>query len=225
MKQRIAIAWLMYIGILIMLQQAGWLSHSPWWDQALFRSINQPSLPRWIDNLAVAARNPWTWAPLYLGILSWILLLKIPNAWKILCILVLAVIISDQLSATIIKPWIMRLRPCRYPETASDCRLLVHCGSGFSFVSSHASNHFALAWTLGLLFYSRWKTTGLVVGSGWASIVSWSQIRVGVHFPMDIVFGAMLGILVGISLATIFKAIKVPPAVSSELIATNSLNF
>ncbi|NDC73085.1 MAG: phosphatase PAP2 family protein, partial [Sphingobacteriia bacterium] len=96
---------------------------------------------------------------------------------------------------------------CRYPDTASDCHLLVQCGSGFSFVSSHASNHFALAWTLGLIMLRRWKSTGLIVGSLWASLVSWSQMRVGVHFPLDIALGAFLGVLIALSLWLVMNKI------------------
>jgi len=196
----VALPWVGFITALYILRQIGWLMAPPDWELYLFRAVNQSSLPSWMNTLAILARNPWTWTPLYLGILAWLLFQPIPKVWQIVFLLLLAVTLSDQMSASVIKPWAMRLRPCRYPETASDCRLLVQCGSGFSFISSHASNHFALAWTLGLIMLRRWKSTGLIVGSLWASLVSWSQMRVGVHFPLDIVFGAFLGILIALSL-------------------------
>jgi len=216
--------WVGYAATLILFQQVGWLTEPPPWDQQLFWMINHLSLPSWMDSLAITARNPWTWVPLYLAILAWMFYHQIPKAWKIFIVLILAVTLSDQLSASLIKPWAMRERPCHFPGTAEDCRSLVNCGTGFSFVSSHASNHFALAWTLGLLFYRRWKATGLVVGTLWAGLVGWSQIRVGVHFPLDIACGALLGILIATSLWMTFSTLKVPPAVSSKITTPLSSN-
>jgi undecaprenyl-diphosphatase len=218
----VVVGWLMYAATLLVLQQVGWLAQPPQWDRNLFGIINQPPLPGWMDSVAIAARYPWTWAPLYLCLIGWMFYRRIPRVWKILLTLVLAVILSDQISASLIKPWAMRLRPCRFPETALDCRLLVHCGSGFGFVSSHASNHFAVAWGLGLLFYNRWKATGLFLGTLWAGMVCWSQIRVGVHFPLDIVCGAVLGVLIAFTLWILFSPIKVPPPVSSGISSLHS---
>lgn len=223
-RKIVIVAWLLYASTLLLLRQVAWLPEPPPWDRHWFEILNHTSLPGWIDSLAITARNPWTWAPLYLAIMAWMWYRRIPGVWKILLILVLAVILSDQISASLIKPWAMRLRPCRFPETATDCHLLVHCGSGYSFVSSHASNHFAVAWTLGLLFHRQWKAIGLVIGTLWAGLVCWSQIRVGVHFPMDIVGGAALGILIAFSLWVLFSTVRVDPAVSSKIRPPQSPN-
>ena len=220
----IALAWLVYAATLLLLQQVGWLAEPPPWDRQIFGILNHSPLPAWLDSLAIAARNPWTWAPLYFAIIAWMLYRRIPGVWKILLFLVLAVILSDQISASLIKPWAMRLRPCRFAATASDCRLLVHCGTGFSFVSSHASNHFAVAWTLGLLFFGLWKSIGLMVGTMWAGLVCWSQIRVGVHFPLDIICGAALGILIACTLRASFNIAGVVPAVVSRIDTPDSPN-
>ncbi len=211
----IVLAWMIFASILWYGQRYGWLIEPVAWDQALFGIINQSYLPTWLDSVAIHSRNPWTWIPLYLAILAWILYRPLSKSWKIVLILVLAVILSDQISATLIKPWAMRLRPCRFPDTATNARLLVPCGSGYSFVSSHASNHFALAWTLGLFFYQRWRGSGLILGTIWSSLICWSQIRVGVHFPTDIAFGAMLGILIAATLWLTFGSFWAQEAVSS----------
>jgi len=81
---------------------------------------------------------------------------------------------------------------------------MVHCGSGYSFTSSHATNHFALAvfifLTLGKLgWYFRWP---FIL---WATIIAYSQVYVGVHFPLDIISGAILGTLIGFILAILFN--------------------
>lgn len=211
----IGLAWLGYAVALWIGHRTGWLMEPAAWDQHLFGIINQADLPAWLDQVAIYSRNPLTWMPVYLAILAWMWYRPVPHGWKIVGILVLAVILSDQCSASLIKPWVMRVRPCRFPETAANARILVPCGSGYSFVSSHASNHFALAWTLGLLFYHRWRRTGLLIASLWASLICWSQIRVGVHFPLDIACGALLGMLIAATLWAVFQASLRQDAVSS----------
>lgn len=220
----IGLAWLGYAFALWIGHRAGWLMEPAAWDQRLFTTINQADLPAWLDQVAIYSRDPLTWIPVYLAILAWMWYRPVPHAWKIVGILVLAVILSDQCSASLIKPWVMRVRPCRFPETAANARILVPCGSGYSFVSSHASNHFALAWTLGLIFYHRWRSIGLMIGSLWASLICWSQIRVGVHFPLDIACGALLGMLIAATLWAVFQASLRQDAVSSTEALSHPLN-
>ncbi|HTX99771.1 MAG TPA: phosphatase PAP2 family protein [Bacteroidota bacterium] len=106
---------------------------------------------------------------------------------------------ADQLSSSLIKPWVDRLRPC-YMENGvrvvQNLHLLVSCGPGKSFPSSHAVNNFAVA-TLFTFYYRRlWPYV-----YGWAAIVALSRVAVGVHYPSDILGGACIGTVV--SLATI----------------------
>jgi undecaprenyl-diphosphatase len=75
-------------------------------------------------------------------------------------------------------------------------RNLVGCGSGYSFISSHAANHFGLAIIIGSIFKSKWtwvKPT-LVI---WAAVICYAQVYVGVHYPLDVIGGAIIGILIG----------------------------
>lgn len=97
----------------------------------------------------------------------------------------------------------MRLRPC----AVMDVRLLVeHCSNTYSFTSNHAANHFALAVFLLLVFSShRWLSYVLI---SWAVFIGFSQIYVGLHYPADVVGGAVLGSLVGYLTFLIFKLIK-----------------
>lgn len=105
------------------------------------------------------------------------------------------ILLSDQTAAHIIKPLIHRLRPCNNPDLISEVRLvLAHCGNGFSFVSAHAANHFALAIYFNITFpKSKWNALFYV----WATAISLSQVYVGIHFPADVFGGAMLGITIG----------------------------
>jgi undecaprenyl-diphosphatase len=106
-------------------------------------------------------------------------------------LVVLVIVCSDQLSSAVIKPVVQRPRPCHMVEgvpVVPDVHLLVGCGGGKSFPSSHAVNNFAVA-TLFAFFYPRARVWLFV----WASLVALSRIAVGVHFPSDIIGGALIG--------------------------------
>jgi undecaprenyl-diphosphatase len=83
-------------------------------------------------------------------------------------------------------------------------RTLVDCGTGFSFPSSHASNHFALAVFFVVLFGRHFKWA-IVLPLLWAFSIAFAQVYVGVHFPVDVMSGACIGALIGIVLGYIFK--------------------
>jgi undecaprenyl-diphosphatase len=105
-------------------------------------------------------------------------------------LLIPAIAISDQLSSHVLKPLVGRIRPCHELE---DVRLLVSCGSGLSFPSSHAVNSFTVA-TLLSKFYKRY----LVYLFSLAFLIAFSRVYVGVHYPGDIVAGMLIGFIVGL---------------------------
>jgi len=109
--------------------------------------------------------------------------------WMVVCA-VLAIAVSDQ-TAGLIKHLVHRLRPCAIGEARL---LLAECSHSFSFPSNHAANHFTLAVFLSLLFRQRWLTFVLLF---WAAFIAFSQVYVGLHYPLDIAAGAVLGALVG----------------------------
>ncbi len=120
--------------------------------------------------------------------------------WKAvtpIVLLIICIIISDQLSSSVIKPLVGRLRPCQALEGV---RLLVGCGGGKSFPSSHAVNNFACAVVLSH-FFPRARISLFV----FVSLVAISRVYVGVHYPSDILGGAVLGMLIGSRLTLIHR--------------------
>ena len=102
------------------------------------------------------------------------------------------ILIADQVSASIIKPLVGRLRPSRNPDLQSTIHLVNgYRGGMFGFVSSHAANCFGIALFLAFLFKNR-AFTWLMIA--WASLMCYSRIYLGVHYPGDIVCGAILGV-------------------------------
>jgi membrane-associated phospholipid phosphatase len=125
----------------------------------------------------------------------------------IIVLLALTVGLADRGSAGVIKPFFQRLRPCHEPAIANTIITRVPCGSGYSFPSSHASNHFAIACFLSLVFYSRWKYIWWVA-IPWAFLISFAQVYVGVHYPFDVTFGALFGMLIGYVVYLLFKKLQ-----------------
>ncbi len=132
------------------------------------------------------------WIPLYLLILAWIIFRFRRKSLLIIVSIALLILLSDQIAVQI-KLAIERLRPCKEP----DIRLWVHlvdnhCGGMYGFVSNHAANSFALAVFTSLLFKNRYYSWFIII---WASVVSYSRIYLGVHYPGDVLGGAILGVL------------------------------
>ena len=95
------------------------------------------------------------------------------------------------------------MRPCNDIIFQDTVELRVDCGGGYSFTSSHATNHFALAmfiiFTLGKK--NRWIRWGLIL---WAGSIAYAQVYVGVHYPLDVFIGSLLGILIGTFVASFY---------------------
>ena len=111
-------------------------------------------------------------------------------------VIALMIAITDQ-GANIFKNSFQRLRPC-YNESIIDSLRLVkeNCGGKYGFFSAHASNSFSLAIFFGLLFINKIRYI-IMITIVYASLISYSRIYLGVHYPIDIIFGSFFGIFVG----------------------------
>ena len=102
----------------------------------------------------------------------------------------LTVALSDQIASSLIKPLVCRLRPS-HAEHFVAYVLNGHRGGMYGFVSSHAANSFGVAVLLILLSRNRLVAASMLL---WAAVVSYSRIYLGVHYPGDIICGALVGV-------------------------------
>ncbi len=114
----------------------------------------------------------------------------------ILIAVIILIVLSDQASVQLFKEVFQRLRPCHNPQIAELVHLVDGCGGKYGFISSHATNTFALALFMGLVLNKHipFIFIGLLC---WAIVVSYSRVYVGVHYVSDIFVGALLGMLIG----------------------------
>jgi membrane-associated phospholipid phosphatase len=177
-----------------------------YWDFTAWYYLNTQWTNEFFDAIMPFVRNQWTWAPLYLFLLIF-MPMNYGRKGIMWCVFFLmAFAIGDYVSASIIKPYYLRLRPCNNPYIKDIVHLLVPCGSGYSFPSSHATNHFALGIfsAITLQRKTKWIWPAAIV---WALMIGYAQVYVGVHFPGDVVVGALLGAVAGIVVGKIYNRI------------------
>ncbi|MCF0069219.1 phosphatase PAP2 family protein [Dyadobacter sp. CY261] len=164
-------------------------------DHELFLWLNGLHTP-WLDTVMYWITYKFTWVPLYILLIT---LTIRAEGWKkgafIIVAVVLAVAVADKITSGFMKPYFLRLRPCHDPSLQGLMHSVTDCGGMYGFASSHASTSFALAisW-FGLLHV---KVRNMWLLYLWASIYAYSRIYVGVHFPLDILVGALVGLLTG----------------------------
>ena len=181
-------------------------------DKSLFIFLNSLG-SEFFDNfwLYISAKDTWIW--LYLFSLILLLTGKKENFIQIgfsyydikptyinwfyfLLGIILLIVFTDQ-SSNIFKDYFQRLRPCHDPDLLNLFRTVKEsCGGLYSFFSAHAANSFAFATFIFFMTKKSYRNLSSLLFV-WALIVSYSRIYIGVHFPLDIIFGAVYGIIAG----------------------------
>ena len=174
-------------------------------DTDLFLFLNGFHSPFW-DRVMWFVSGKLEWLPLYIILAGWLIY---KFRWKAVLVFIFTALLitaSDQLSVKMFKEVFQRLRPCRNEEIM-DLVYIVngYCAGKYSFVSSHAANSFALAAFTSLILKNRAYSWFIY---SWAAVVSYSRIYLGVHYPGDVLAGAMLGIVVGLLVYWLYKYVS-----------------
>ena len=161
-------------------------------DKNLFLSLNAMHSDFW-DTIMLMVTRKETWIPFYAILIFYIIRNYRGKALPVLLFLALTILLSDQLSC-LMKDTFQRFRPVHDPEIGPLVHNVLRKGSLYGFVSSHAANSFAIFVFTSRLFKNKGYTLLFLFSAIW---FSYSRIYSGVHYPLDILGGAVLGGLVG----------------------------
>ncbi len=157
----------------------------------------------YLDVIMMTLSNKYVWIPLYLFLMYWLWHFNHKFFIKNIILCISAVLISDFITSSVMKPFFERLRPCNDPYISEFINIVSGCGKKFSFASSHASTTFSLATIIYLLSDKKIKYLFL-----WSLLIGYSRVYLGVHFFMDIFFGFLVGFLTSIIIYRISKKIN-----------------
>jgi len=167
-------------------------------DVDLFLQLNGAN-NSFFDWLMPILTSKYTWLPFYLIL---ILIYGYKYKWKALWLFIPGIALTIGMTnetSDILKASVGRLRPCWNEELSAMVHLVKDgCGGQFSFVSAHAANSFAIATFFGITYRNK---TALILLLVWAGIVAYSRIYIGVHYPLDIICGALIGVVFAYAIA------------------------
>jgi len=182
------------------------------WDKDLFLALNGAHSSFW-DTIMWWSSDKFIWIPVYLLFLYLLWRQYRGKIWLIMIFAALLIFLSDQISVHLFKDVFHRLRPCHDPALDG----MVHivngkCGGSYGFYSSHASNIFAIA-VFVISLYKR-HCPSLILGIFlWAGLIIYSRIYLGVHYPGDVIVGAIAGSFLGWIVARFLKNLLKKPAI------------
>lgn len=173
-------------------------------DKRLFIHLNSGYTNTFFDWILPYFRDSVFWAPLYLLMLSFMVINFGKKGWWWSLALLCTIALTDVIGTRVFKEGFERLRPCSDPVFFQHVRLLVkHCSGGYSFTSNHAANHFGIATFVSVTLYPTFRRW-IWLFYAWAFFVAYAQVYVGVHYPLDVLGGGLLGIMAGLLTASIF---------------------
>jgi undecaprenyl-diphosphatase len=162
-------------------------------DRDVFLALNSFHAP-WLDPIMLYISNKVVWIPFYIVLAYFIFKQEGKKGVLVLVCIALTILLADQITSSIMKPYFERFRPSHDPALEG----MVHIVNGdrggrFGFASSHAANTFGVALFIFLLFRIRTQKVAWIFL--WAGIVSYSRIYLGLHYPGDIIVGGLVGLV------------------------------
>ena len=177
-------------------------------DSQLFLFLNNLGSPTF-DNFWIYLSYKESTILFYLALLIFYFFseskkIKLSEVFYSLFFIAIMIAIADQ-TANLFKDSFQRLRPCYNESLISFVRLVNEsCGGKYGFFSAHASNSFSLAVFFGLLFKNKFRFI-IYMTLFYALLISFSRIYLGVHFPLDIFFGGVYGIITGLVIFRLYE--------------------
>jgi len=174
-------------------------------DHWLFQKINGQWTNPLFDFIFPFLRQQNFWMPLYLFVFLFVAFNFKRNWWWWIIFFLCTVALTDMTGTYLFKHVFERTRPCNEQLFAPFVRLLLkECAGGYSFISNHAANHFGLA-TYFYFTLRKYLPKWTWVAWLWAFAIGYAQVYVGIHFPFDVLGGAIVGILFGSAMAMFFN--------------------
>lgn len=165
------------------------------WDEDLFLWLNSFHTD-WLDVINFQLSQTYTWLPFYAILIFFIYKVEQKNSWWVIGGVALTILISDQFTSGFMKPFFERLRPCHDERWDGIIHNYLRCGGLYGFASSHAANTFGLAAFLNLKMKGKLRFLPWLFL--WAAVISYTRIYLGVHYPLDILVGAIVGVAAGL---------------------------
>jgi undecaprenyl-diphosphatase len=164
-------------------------------DKKLLLFLNGLNNP-FLDPIMYYSTDTFFWLPLYLFLIYLIFKNYKKQGWYILLGAAITILLTDQITGSLMKPFFARLRPSQDPSLEG----LVHLVNGYKgglygFASSHAANTFGTALFIWLALRPIYKRVGWIFI--WAIFMTYTRIYLGVHYPGDIIVGAIIGLTCG----------------------------
>ena len=172
-------------------------------DQDWFMAINGHHSSFW-DPFMVAISDRKFWIPFYLVLAVYFIYQHRRQSILMFLAIGLSLAAADGISSRFIKPYFARLRPCHDTTLSETINVVAGCGGKFGFLSSHAANTFAMAMLFALMLPDRYRYFKIFAFI-WAIAISYSRVYLGVHFPGDVLGGAVLGIVLGFIFGYLFR--------------------